>query len=186
MTPAAVKQLVGKLESSLDTALFRRDGRGLALTRAGQAGREDAQQGMLHFARSVEKMGRRTNRRRLLITAETSLGPTWLVPRLAELKARRVADKMPDRLVLGCDQVLALGDTIFEKPRDINDARTSLMKLRGAEHELHSAVALADNGSVACGYEFNSTPTVTLKLKNKSGTDSLSISVGNIVGKCKC
>ena len=51
-----------------------------------------------------------------------------------------------------------------------------------------SQPAFADNGSVACGYEFNSTPTVTLKLKNKSGTktDSLSISVGNTVGKCKC
>ena len=48
-----------------------------------------------------------------------------------------------------------------------------------------SQPAFADNGSVACGYEFNSTPTVTLKLKNKSGTktDSLSISVGNTVAE---
>ena len=51
-----------------------------------------------------------------------------------------------------------------------------------------SQPAFAANGSVACGYEFNKTPTMTLKLKNQSGTktDSLSISVGNTVGKCKC
>ena len=51
-----------------------------------------------------------------------------------------------------------------------------------------SQPAFADNGSVACGYEFNKTPTMTLKLKNQSGTktDSLSISIGNTVGKCKC
>lgn len=50
--------------------------------------------------------------------------------------------------MIGGDQVLALGNEVFEKPADIEAARRSLMRLRGREHALHSAVTLAADGRV--------------------------------------
>lgn len=65
---------------------------------------------------------------------------------LAEMKARKIAEKMPDRLVLGCDQVLDHKGTLFSKPRDIEDARQQLQSLRASRHSLLSAAVLFEDG----------------------------------------
>jgi septum formation protein len=67
---------------------------------------------------------------------------------LAREKARTVAARLPGRLVLGADQILALGERRFSKPADRAGARRQLAALRGQTHELHSAVALARGSSV--------------------------------------
>mgnify|MGYP000669209614 CR=1 FL=1 len=72
-----------------------------------------------------------------------------LAQHLAGVKAEAVSRTAPDALVIGGDQVLALGNEVFEKPVDLAAARKSLMRLRGREHALHSAVVLASNGRVA-------------------------------------
>ena len=53
------------------------------------------------------------------------------------------------RLVVGCDQTLALGEQRFDKPVDRAAARAQLMAMRGKTHELHSAVAVCRGGAVA-------------------------------------
>jgi LysR family glycine cleavage system transcriptional activator len=88
VSPAAVKQLVSKLEDALGTPLFVRAGRGLAITRAGRAGQEDVGKAMHHLAASVEKMRNLSQKQRLIVTVESSLATTWLVPKLAGFKAR--------------------------------------------------------------------------------------------------
>jgi septum formation protein len=65
---------------------------------------------------------------------------------LAEAKALDVSEKNPGRLVLGCDQTLSLGEELFHKPKDMEDARRHLLKLSGKTHQLNSAVVLARNG----------------------------------------
>ena len=65
---------------------------------------------------------------------------------LAEMKARKVSDKEPDALVLGCDQVLTQANTIFGKPQTRDEARSQLMELRGKTHMLLSAAVLYDAG----------------------------------------
>ncbi|SHH61251.1 Maf family protein [Marivita hallyeonensis] len=72
--------------------------------------------------------------------------PRDIADTLAEMKARKVSDKMPGALVLGCDQVLALGKTIFAKPRDKDEARVQLQHLRNQSHTLLSAAVLYENG----------------------------------------
>jgi septum formation protein len=67
---------------------------------------------------------------------------------LAREKARAIADRFPDRLVLGADQTLALGERRFSKPTDRAAAREQLKVLRGKTHELHTAVALRREGAV--------------------------------------
>ena len=61
---------------------------------------------------------------------------------LAEAKARFIARKDPDALVIGADQILLLGHEVFEKPKDIIAARETLQRLKGQTHELISAVSL--------------------------------------------
>lgn len=66
---------------------------------------------------------------------------------LAELKARRIAGRRPGRLVLGADQVLALGDKLFDKPVDLADAAMQLRRLRGATHDLYAAAVIFEDGA---------------------------------------
>ena len=71
--------------------------------------------------------------------------PRDIADALAEMKARKVAEKHPDALVLGCDQVLALGRDAFAKPETPDDARQQLRQLRGKTHKLLSAAVVYEN-----------------------------------------
>ena len=82
VTPAAVKQLVSKLERSLGTRLLVRKGRSLELSPVGQRGRPELQIAMEKLALSVEKMRSEEERRQLIVTVETSFSTSWLVPKL--------------------------------------------------------------------------------------------------------
>jgi septum formation protein len=62
---------------------------------------------------------------------------------LARAKAEAASREVPDALVIGADQVLALGRTIYTKAPDIAAARSALRSLAGRSHHLHSAVTLA-------------------------------------------
>lgn len=72
--------------------------------------------------------------------------PRDIADALAEMKAARVAAKAPGKLVLGCDQVLAFGQTILSKPETIEDARRQLTELRGQRHSLLSAAVIFEDG----------------------------------------
>lgn len=75
-------------------------------------------------------------------------GPGAVAMALAELKALTVAARHPGALVIGCDQVLAAGDRLFDKPADMAAARAHLLALRGRPHMLISAVAVACDGVI--------------------------------------
>jgi septum formation protein len=72
--------------------------------------------------------------------------PRDIADKLAELKALRVSRSRPDRLVVGADQVLVLGDRLLAKPADREDARAQLRALRGQTHRLISAAVAAEAG----------------------------------------
>lgn len=82
VTPAAVKQLVRKLEETVGRRLVVRQGRGLAITEAGRAGFEGLSGGFAQIQRSVSRMRNFSERRRLIVTVEPSFATAWLVPRL--------------------------------------------------------------------------------------------------------
>ncbi|MDB5373111.1 MAG: septum formation protein Maf [Belnapia sp.] len=65
---------------------------------------------------------------------------------LAEAKARRIAGRKPEALVIGADQILVCEGRWFDKPPDLAAARTQLLALRGRPHELVTAVACWRNG----------------------------------------
>jgi septum formation protein len=65
---------------------------------------------------------------------------------LARAKCEAVSRRIPDAVVIGADQVLALDEELFDKPPDVAAARTQLMRLRGKTHRLLTAVAIALEG----------------------------------------
>jgi len=68
--------------------------------------------------------------------------PRDIADALAEMKARKVSQKAPDALVLGCDQVLAHGQSILSKPDSAEHASEQLTALRGSTHQLLAAAVL--------------------------------------------
>lgn len=72
--------------------------------------------------------------------------PRDIADTLAELKARKISEKMPGSLVLGCDQVLEHRGEVFDKPTSKDDAVSQLQRLRSDRHTLLSAAVICENG----------------------------------------
>ena len=72
--------------------------------------------------------------------------PRDIADTLAEMKARKLADRQPEALVLGCDQVLEFDRRAWAKPETPAEARDQLLQLRGQTHRLLSALVLYDRG----------------------------------------
>ncbi|MFB1024742.1 MAG: nucleoside triphosphate pyrophosphatase [Octadecabacter sp.] len=70
--------------------------------------------------------------------------PRDIADTLAEMKARKVAEKGAGTLVLGCDQVLSFKGSILSKPHTPQDSRDQLSMLRGETHQLLSAAVVYD------------------------------------------
>ena len=62
--------------------------------------------------------------------------------RLAVGKARSVASERPGAVVIGSDQVAAVGDEVLDKPGDATRARTQLAALSGRGAHFHTACAV--------------------------------------------
>ncbi|KQI73574.1 septum formation protein Maf [Loktanella sp. 5RATIMAR09] len=97
----------------------------------------------LDFTISVARIDEDAVRASLL--AE-SASPRDIADTLAELKSQRVAARHPDALVIGCDQILALGPRILNKPQTPAEALSQLKSLRGQKHQLLSAAVIYGEG----------------------------------------
>lgn len=78
--------------------------------------------------------------------AADGAGPRDTADALAEIKARRIGERYPDRLVLGCDQVLDHRGQSFGKPGSRVEAAAQLRALRNDRHSLLSAAVLYQDG----------------------------------------
>jgi septum formation protein len=71
---------------------------------------------------------------------------------VAELHMRVKIDgavaRFPGALVIGAHQVVSLDGKLRETPRTLDAARDLLLELRGKTHQLHSAIALAEEGEI--------------------------------------
>jgi len=73
--------------------------------------------------------------------------PRDIADALAEMKARRLASKHPDRLVLGADQILVQKGRIYDKPISLTEAKAQLVALRNSSHILYSAAVIYNQGA---------------------------------------
>jgi len=72
--------------------------------------------------------------------------PRDIADALADLKARKISNKVADTLVLGCDQVLDFRGQLMSKPESPADALVQLRQMRGQRHMLWSAAVICENG----------------------------------------
>lgn len=98
--------------------------------------------------------------KRNLAASGSRVGPTQIAQGLAAAKAEAVSSARPEALVIGADQVLALKDELFDKPRVLAEARNQLGRLRGRTHELFTAVALARGGLIVWSHIDKATLTM--------------------------
>lgn len=64
---------------------------------------------------------------------------------LAEAKAVRVSSQTTG-LVIGADQIMEMDGQLFDKPKDMIEARARLLSMRGKSHHLIGGVVIAENG----------------------------------------
>src|SRR5271155_4890526 len=69
-------------------------------------------------------------------TFDDQLSPLELCQLNAHRKARVVAKKIPDALVLGADTLVFLERETFGKPRNLDEAKKMLAKLQGRTHQV--------------------------------------------------
>jgi septum formation protein len=73
---------------------------------------------------------------------DDQLSPRELCQLNAHRKARAVAKKIPDALLLGADTLVFLDGEIMGKPRDLPEARRMLFRLQGRTHQVVTGVSL--------------------------------------------
>jgi len=78
--------------------------------------------------------------------------PEVISKNLAELKANKISQKMPNEIVLGADSVIDLNGKIISKPADREEALQILQDLNGKTHYLISSVCISQNGSMIWNY----------------------------------
>ncbi|WP_386624667.1 Maf family protein [Sulfitobacter geojensis] len=72
--------------------------------------------------------------------------PRDIADTLAEMKARKISEKNPGALVLGCDQVLDHKGALLSKASSPEEALAQLQSLRGDRHSLLSAAVIYEDG----------------------------------------
>ena len=84
-------------------------------------------------------------------TANSGESPLQLAQRLALAKARAVAKKFPEAVVIGSDQVADLDGLALGKPGNFERATMQLLQMRGKTVIFHTALAVVchDSGFVA-------------------------------------
>jgi septum formation protein len=76
--------------------------------------------------------------------------PRDMADSLAEFKARKISEKNPGQLVLGCDQIAELGGEILSKPKSEVEAARQLGEMSGKTHRLLSAAVLYQDRKPCC------------------------------------
>ena len=90
--------------------------------------------------------------------------PTLISKNLAELKANKVSNKNPDRIVLGADSVIDFEGELISKPKSRQEALEILVRLNGKKHQLISSVCISKNGAMIWNY--TDTSSLTMKELN--------------------
>lgn len=85
--------------------------------------------------------------REALADETTGIEPGDLAEVLARAKAEDVARVVDADIVIGADQVLSMDGVSYAKAESIAEARRQLLAFKGKVHQLHSAVAIVNEGT---------------------------------------
>lgn len=72
--------------------------------------------------------------------------PADVAELIVRLRIDSAVAQFPGALVIGAQKVVSINGRLLETPQTLDAARDLLLELRGKTHQLHSAVALAEEG----------------------------------------
>jgi len=107
------------------------------------------------------------------------VAPGEIAALLAREKAVAVSALWPGRFVVGADQTLARCTRLFSKPVGRAEAAEQLRALAGGSHELHSAVAVAYDGTIM--FEAVSSAEMTMRPLGEAEIDAYLDEAGEAV-----
>lgn len=114
-----------------------------------------------------------------MLAADPNVSHESIASTLAVEKAQAVSQNAPGAIVIGADQVLSFDGQMLNKPVSIAEARAQLLALRGKAHALHSAVALAQNGTVL--WRHTATARLTLRAFSETALEAYLARAGESV-----
>lgn len=82
--------------------------------------------------------------------------PREIADALAEAKSIKVSRANPG-LIIGADQIMVMDGQIFDKPKDMDEARARLLSMREKTHALIGAVVICENGGPVWRYASKTT-----------------------------
>ena len=98
--------------------------------------------------------------------------PVFLAKKLSYEKAKSVSLKKKYfyHTIIGCDTLIYIGDKIFDKAKNISDAKKKLTILSGKKHNIVSGVTIFRKGKKI--YQFSQTTQVKIKKLNKNNIEN--------------
>jgi septum formation protein len=88
--------------------------------------------------------------------------------RLSEAKAEAVASQYPEAVIIGGDQVAALGTRVLRKPGNASNCREQLRQLSGSAAEFHTACTVR---CVSAALELTHVDTTTVALRTLANAE---------------
>ena len=94
--------------------------------------------------------------------------PSYVAKKLSYEKAKSVSLKKKyfNHTVIGCDTLIYIGDKIFDKAKNISEAKKKLAILSGKKHKIVSGVTIFNQGKKI--YQFSETTQVKIRKLNKN------------------
>ena len=108
-------------------------------------------------------------------------GARQVAEALAEAKAAKVSRQRAG-LVIGADQTLDVDGVLYDKARNVCEARERLMALRGRAHQLHAAVVVARDGAAI--WRSANTARLTMRAFSDAFLDDYLAAEGETVLSC--
>ncbi|MDC0045252.1 Maf family nucleotide pyrophosphatase [Pelagibacteraceae bacterium] len=94
--------------------------------------------------------------------------PSFIAKKLSYEKAKSInlKKKYFNHTVIGCDTLIYIGDKIFDKAKNISEAKKKLTNLSGRKHNIVSGVTIFRQGKKI--YQFSETSQVKIRKLNKN------------------
>ena len=94
--------------------------------------------------------------------------PSFIAKKLSYEKAKSVSIKKKyfNHTVIGCDTLIYIGDKIFDKAKNISEAKKKLTNLSGKKHNIVSGVTIFRKGKKI--HQFSETTQVKIRKLNKN------------------
>jgi len=104
-------------------------------------------------------------------TVRPGEAPDAYTERLAREKARAVAEREPDAVVIAADTTVVIDGDILGKPSDEAEARDMVRRLAGRTHEVYTGIAVRRGGHGARGTEAAAVERVAVTFRALSDDD---------------